>query len=378
MTSRQPLGTRLRVVLDRNGVWIDELISLLDHVLGGGSINAAGRATGMGYRRAWQVLHDAAELFGVPLIESQVGGAAGGGSIPTSQARRLREHLATLQSELESELSRVIGEARSRAIAGGEGAREGGDVTGAATRPPVDLPRPADILLATSMEPVESGLLDALEQRFAEETGHHIRHIATGSGEALAMVLATRADLALSHAPYAETSLLERGKLAVRQPIMASSFVLACSAADPLSLADREGAPRLSSLFAEIAKARVPFVTRADGSGTHWRELEIWEELEICPSEESWYYRAGEPGGVGAVKQARELKGYTLADEMLLRRIGGPFCTTAEDSFSRNVYSLVAAVEDPDPKTPVSRLLAWTRGSALAGLCERHGVEAVT
>jgi tungstate transport system substrate-binding protein len=378
MTSRQPLGTRLRVVLDRNGVWIDELISLLDHIMDGGSINAAGRATGMGYRRAWQVLHDAAELFGVPLIESQVGGAAGGGSVPTSQARRLREHLATLQSELESELSRVIGEARSRAGAGGAGAREGDDVTGAATRTSVDLPRPADLLLATSMEPVESGLLGALEQRFAEETGYHIRHIATGSGEALAMVLAGRADLALSHAPHAETSLLERGKLALRRPLMVSRFVVACGSADPLSLGDREEAPRLSSLFAEIAKERVSFVTRGDGSGTHRRELEIWEELEIRPSGESWYYRAGEPGGVGAVKQARELTGYTLADEMLLRRIGGPFCMTAEDSFSRNVYSLVAAVEDPDPNAPLAKLYAWARGTALADLCERHGIEAVT
>jgi tungstate transport system substrate-binding protein len=370
MTSRQPLGTRLRVVLDRNGVWIDELISLLDHIMDGGSINAAGRATGMGYRRAWQVLHDAAELFGVPLIESQVGGAAGGGSVPTSQARRLREHLATLQSELESELSRVVGEARSRVV---PGARDDVEDAGSA----VDLPRPADILLATSMEPVESGLLDALEQRFAEETGYHIRHIATGSGEALAMVLAGRADLALSHAPHAETSLLERGKLALRRPLMVSRFVVACGSADPLSLGKREEAPRLSSLFAEIAKERVPFVTRGDGSGTHWRELEIWEELEICPSGESWYYRAGEPGGVGAVRRAQEVEGYTLADEMLLRRIGGPFCTPAEDSFSRNVYSLVAAVEAPDPNAPLARLYAWARSTALADLCERHGVDAI-
>ncbi len=370
MTSRQPLGTRLRVVLDRNGVWIDELISLLDHIMDGGSINAAGRATGMGYRRAWQVLHDAAELFGVPLIESQVGGAAGGGSVPTSQARRLREHLATLQSELESELSRVVGNAHSRLADPGEG-------HAAAVDTPVDLPRPADILLATSMEPVESGLLDSLEQRFAEETGYHIRHIATGSGEALAMVLAGRADLALSHAPHAETSLLERGKLTVRHPLMVSRFVLACGSADPISLTDRAESPRLYSIFAEIAKERVPFVTRGDGSGTHWRELEIWEELEICPSGEGWYHRATEPGGMGAVKMAREAEGYTLADEMLLRRIGGPFCTPAEDSFSRNVYSLVAALEEPDPAAPVSRLYAWTRSGTVTELCECHGVNAI-
>jgi molybdate transport system regulatory protein len=53
---------------------------LLEGVRELGSISAAARAMGMAYRHAWVLLEDLRSCFGGPLIETQTGGAAGGGA----------------------------------------------------------------------------------------------------------------------------------------------------------------------------------------------------------------------------------------------------------------------------------------------------------
>lgn len=390
-TDDRPLLGRLRIVLDRHGVWIDELILLLDQVIAHGSINRAGQQTGMGYRRAWQVLHDAADILGIPLLESKAGGAAGGGSVATAAAGRLRERLERIQQDLERELSRLLAEARAETAAGSDspdaGAGPSAGYASAAQAP--GLPSPADLLIASSVEPVESGLLPALEEAVARDTGIRLRHVATGSGEALAMALSGRADLALSHAPRLEQSLLDRGKLRQRQALMASRFVLACGSADPLGLSGSEGAFTLAGLFAALAEAGALFVTRADGSGTHLREQEIWEALDIDPQGAPWYLRSEESGALGAVETARRRGGYTLVDALISRSRNIACATPTEDSLSRNVYALVVPARgdhhaaDRDPPTgptpysreALDRLLEWLRGSAMAGLAREFQVE---
>lgn len=55
-------------------------VHLLEMVAEHGSIAGAGRALGMSYRRAWTLVETMNAGFGQPLVESQVGGRAGGGA----------------------------------------------------------------------------------------------------------------------------------------------------------------------------------------------------------------------------------------------------------------------------------------------------------
>ena len=56
---------------------------LLEHIAETGSISAAGRAMGMSYKRAWQLVETMNAMFRMPLVHSSRGGSKGGGAVLT-------------------------------------------------------------------------------------------------------------------------------------------------------------------------------------------------------------------------------------------------------------------------------------------------------
>ena len=64
-------------------------IELLEAIDTEGSISAAGRALGMSYRRAWELVDALNKLLGVPVVEASTGGYRGGGALLTDQGRQL-------------------------------------------------------------------------------------------------------------------------------------------------------------------------------------------------------------------------------------------------------------------------------------------------
>ncbi len=58
-------------------------IQLLEHIASLGSIAAAGRALGMSYRRAWQLVDQINQIFEQPVLVPKTGGKKGGGAALT-------------------------------------------------------------------------------------------------------------------------------------------------------------------------------------------------------------------------------------------------------------------------------------------------------
>ena len=58
-------------------------VQLLEQVAALGSIAAGGRALGMSYRRAWELIEELNSIFGRPVVESRAGGKKGGGAAIT-------------------------------------------------------------------------------------------------------------------------------------------------------------------------------------------------------------------------------------------------------------------------------------------------------
>ena len=56
---------------------------LLEHIAALGSISAAGKAMGMGYRTAWLMVNSMNAHFKEPLVSSTKGGSNGGGAVLT-------------------------------------------------------------------------------------------------------------------------------------------------------------------------------------------------------------------------------------------------------------------------------------------------------
>lgn len=93
----------LRIDLDGGGRIGPGKIALLEQIAARGSISAAGRALGMSYRRAWELLDDMNGLFGRAVAASQVGGKGGGGATLTP----LGQALVTRYREIESAATRA-------------------------------------------------------------------------------------------------------------------------------------------------------------------------------------------------------------------------------------------------------------------------------
>lgn len=58
-------------------------IQLLEQIAALGSIAASGRALGMSYRRAWELIDELNSIFGEPVVVSHSGGKKGGGATLT-------------------------------------------------------------------------------------------------------------------------------------------------------------------------------------------------------------------------------------------------------------------------------------------------------
>ena len=78
------------------------------------------------------------------------------------------------------------------------------------------------IILATTTSTQDSGLLDMLVPMFEKKTGIHVKTIAIGTGQALALGARGEADLVLCHAPELEKKYVADGSMIDRRVVMTS------------------------------------------------------------------------------------------------------------------------------------------------------------
>jgi tungstate transport system substrate-binding protein len=163
--------------------------------------------------------------------------------------------------------------------------------------------------------------MDALVAAFdSTVSGISVRVLAVGSGEALALGRRGDADLLITHAPDQEAAFVEAGHGASPVVLMHNHFVIAGPAGDPAGVREAASA---AEAFTRIARAGLPFLTRGDSSGTHVRELRVWNEAGIHPDFASapWYIESGV--GMGdLLRVAAERQAYTLSDRATFLMLG--------------------------------------------------------
>jgi len=71
-----------------------ELLELVDAL---GSIAAAGRAMGMSYRRAWELIDSINTCFREPVVSKSPGGPSGGGARLTPLGRSVVKHYRAIE-----------------------------------------------------------------------------------------------------------------------------------------------------------------------------------------------------------------------------------------------------------------------------------------
>jgi len=165
------------------------------------------------------------------------------------------------------------------------------------------------VKLATTTSTENSGLLDVLLPPFEKRFHITVDVIPVGSGKALKLAENGDVDVVLSHAPDLEERFIREGYGVNRRKVMYNDFLIIGPVRDPARIA---GTEKAAAALRKIASTRSLFISRADESGTHQKEKELWRQAGITPEGE-WYIEAGQ--GMGAVlTMAEEKQAYTLTD----------------------------------------------------------------
>ncbi len=168
------------------------------------------------------------------------------------------------------------------------------------------------ILLSSTIGPIDSGIVGALEEAFEKETGVRVRHVGAGTGAALEIAKKGSVDIVMAHARSLEEKFIQEGYGTERIDFMYNDFVIVGPPADPAGIRGQKKAVEALHI---ISEKKVPFISRGDKSGTHVAEMELWNKAMIRP-QGSWYqvYEKGAEGNVPTLRHTDQRQAYTVID----------------------------------------------------------------
>lgn len=232
------------------------------------------------------------------------------------------------------------------------------------------------VRLATTTSVRDTGLLDVLNETFQQDGRYTLQAIAVGSGQAMQLGRTGEADILWVHSPDDEAKFVAEGYGKERVTFLHNDFVVLGPAADPAGV---KGAKKAADAFKKIAAARAPFISRADQSGTHKKELKIWAAAGIKPSGE-FYLEAGQ-GMAGTLSIAEEKKAYVLADRSTYLSMAKNLklvIVNEGDEALINRYSLILANPEKFPKVNAAGARAYydfVLSAPVKEVIEKFGVE---
>ncbi len=177
------------------------------------------------------------------------------------------------------------------------------------------------VLLASTIGPIDAGIVDVLETAFEKETGIRVRHVGAGTGAALDIARKGQIDLVMVHAKSLEEKFVNEGYGTERIALMYNDFVIVGPASDPAGIKGMKHAP---PALKKIAEKGALFISRGDRSGTHVAEMELWEKAGVKPSG-SWYqvYEKGASGNLPTLRYTDEKEAYTVIDRATFLALQG-------------------------------------------------------
>ncbi|QFT60164.1 PBP superfamily domain protein [Sulfitobacter sp. THAF37] len=157
------------------------------------------------------------------------------------------------------------------------------------------------IIVQSTTSTANSGLYDHLLPLFQDETGIRMNVVAVGTGQAIRNAENCDGDVLLVHAKPAEEKFVAAGFGSDRTDLMYNDFVIVGPTADPAGVG---GMDDVQGALAQIAGQGALFASRGDDSGTHKKEMTLWDDAGVDPTAASgdWYRETG--SGMGATLNA--------------------------------------------------------------------------
>lgn len=228
------------------------------------------------------------------------------------------------------------------------------------------------LLLATTTSTRDSGLLDELLPRFERQSGCTVKTLAVGSGEAMELGERGDADVLLVHSPEDEEAFMADGHGASREAVMHNDFVLLGPPADPAGIEQADDAP---DALRKVADQEAPVASRGDDSGTHAKELSLWEAAGVEPAG-AWYVETGQ--GMGETHTiAGQKQAYTLSDRgtfLATENLDIELLHEGGEALLNPYHVIVVEAEDVNREC-AERFSAWITAPGTQRAIESFGVE---
>ncbi|WP_409227231.1 substrate-binding domain-containing protein [Gudongella sp. SC589] len=364
MDSDQLDGFQLYIQLkNKKQISTDKLFLLLENIEREGSISKAATDMKISYRYAWGLINDTEDFLGIKLLDKKVGGAEGGGATLTEEGMDMLEHYHAIRDSVDSQLTALI---KNKVDDQGkdQNAEDGNYFR--------------YLLMASTMEPIETGLMDALEKEYFLKTGTLVRHIAVGSGKALQIARSGGVDLVFVHSPMEEDDFMSQSFGVYRRKIMANRYYLVGPESDPAGLKYLKEEAGVEVFFRQIALTKSVFISRGDSSGTHEKELEIWNSAEIPPEKRNITIGGSIASNMDCLGRAYEESAYTLVDSTSykLSAYSNELKVYAGnkdglDPKLDNIFSAIAVRRRPEEAikyTEAKKFINWMSGSEGRGI----------
>lgn len=233
------------------------------------------------------------------------------------------------------------------------------------------------VKLTTTTSVNDSGLMEYLRDSFKEDTGYDMEIVSKGTGAAIEDAKAGNADVILVHSKDKEEEFVSEGYGIERKPFMHNYFVIVGPESDPAGIEAMEA----EDAFKAIADTKSVFASRGDESGTHNKELKIWDKagvnIEDLEGEDN-YNSLGD--GMGATLTfASEYNAYTLTDLSTFLTMQNDLnlkVLVDESESLKNVYSVI--VVNPDKVNGTNEEAGkvfqdWMLSDKAASLIEEYG-----
>lgn len=245
---------------------------------------------------------------------------------------------------------------------------------------------PQVLRLATTTSTADSGLLDAILPAFEEAYNARVDVVAVGTGQAIELGEAGDADVILVHARAREDAFVADGHGLSRADVMYNDFIIVGPADDPAGI---QGIETAAEALNAIAAAEALFASRGDDSGTHTKELSLWEKAGFTPdpATHAWYNSLGQ--GMGdTLLFANEQGAYTLTDRgtflstqanlpNLQVMVGGDSIADNKDSALLNPYGVIPVNPDKEGinNELAEQFVEWITSAEIQEQISQYGVE---
>jgi len=234
-----------------------------------------------------------------------------------------------------------------------------------------------EMRLAVTTSFHNSGLSDVLLPQIKVDIGIDVQLLVVGTGQALRLGRSGDVDAILVHSKSAEEVFVEQGFATHRREIMYNDFVLIGPRGDPAGIGTAETAV---GALRRIVATKSTFVSRGDDSGTHNRELALWDFAGFKPEMFTHWYRSVGSGMGASLNTGSGMGAYLISDRASWLNFGtkGDLALLfAGDPLLFNQYSFLPINPERHPyvKSDLAlKLEGWLTGARAQSLIDAYEI----